>query len=279
MSEPKSIEDLADSITNTWREGNFGSLEEAIIKHVNRYVSVWLDKAAERAVKYQGWDDDDYEYVAYGLRAAILGDHLVDANKKLNPLESPDSSPDDRMSDAEKIGAYYDSPHQDGRREELRGDIQAAIDRAVEEMRQQAIQNAITADQWKREYDRLATTRPEPRQTAELLGTGAQWNQALDVVRNKEAASSESKEAWRNDPLVHRLASMLKQWERETDHRARDEPRQTAGDVEALRDMVESGVKLRDRYYGNATGAHLALGDWAVKSRALLARKGANRES
>jgi len=258
---------------------------EANIDSVNRYVSVWLDKAAERAVKYQGWDDDDYEYVAYGLRAAILGDHLVDANKKPNPPETPDSSDDDRMTDAERGKRYIAWEECRNEREPIDGSDEWTIgevdlyrgffnlgweaaccaprpeSRYLEETATRNILESYVPGKTREQQDAmllhdltfLALGNGEPRQTAAYW-----WCPECRMAVDGHTVTYEEYHDRCGTKVVSKDG----------------EPRQTAGDVEALRDMVESGVKLRDRYYGNATGTHLALGDWAVKARALIARKG-----
>ena len=74
MNEPKTARDLARKL--------YYEVEPKSTNLIDTYVTARLAEAAERAVKYQGWDDDDYEYVAYGLRAAILGDHAPAAKSE-----------------------------------------------------------------------------------------------------------------------------------------------------------------------------------------------------
>ncbi len=62
--------------------------------------------------------------------------------------------------------------------------------------------------------------------------TNAQWNAALDVARNQQAATEESQKSFYNDPVVHRLETILENWKREIErnyadrihHKERDTP-------------------------------------------------------
>jgi len=137
--------------------------------------------------------------------------------------------------------------------------------------------NDATADQWKREYDRLATTRPEPRQTDDLL-----WQEIFSLrekVKIAVAAVKSSDPKFDDVEFTHRLNSVdydqlmeelsgdipeprqttddiasaeyTRGWE-EGQHALMSEPRQTAGEVEALIDdwsnryEVEMGGNAKD---------------------------------
>ena len=262
MSEPKTANDFIFDLDYA---GNFYTRLQKADK-LAAYVTARLAEAAERAVKYQGWDDDDYEYVAYGLRAAILGDHLVDANKKPNPPESPDSSPDERMTDAEEIAQVSPGVFLYPLRaaaEALFRDLtngwvitsQNGLIDCIEEHMRALSSSTLTDLAIERQRTHHANQRANIAETEE------------NRIKASLRAAGDSVEAWmtltkRADAAEAELAAL------------RTEPRQTAGEVEALENAVREAITIISPLcpMGNIdAGANTRKLSIA---RALLARKG-----